>query len=98
MRKNLLLLALSAIMAIPTLANEECDVIFTSTPWATMGISGDGRYFVGTRQYTEAYRFDVVEERLYVLSATGEYDDMCFSDVSNDGLLIFLNLYRFFRF
>lgn len=89
MKKSLLLVALSAMMALPTFANEEeCDVIFTSTPWATMGISGDGRYFVGTRQYTEAYRFDVVEERLYVLPATGEYDDMCFSDVSNDGLIV----------
>ena len=88
MRKSLLLLMLSVVMALPTFANEECDVIFTSTPWFTMGISGNGRYIVGTRQYTEAYRFDILEERLMVLPATGEYDDMCFSDVSDEGLIV----------
>lgn len=88
MRKKFTILALSLVMAISSFATEECDVIFTGTPWFTMGISGNGRFIVGTRQYTEAYRFDVLEERLMVLPATGEYDDMCFSDVSDDGLIV----------
>lgn len=69
-------------------AEEQPDVVFTGTPWGIMGVSGNGRYIVGTRQYTEAYRFDIQEERLMVVPTQGGYDDMCFSDVSDDGMIV----------
>lgn len=81
-----LLLALSAV-AFSGVA-EEPEVIFTGTPWGTLGISGNGRYFVGSRQYEESYRFDVVERRLFLAKTSGEYDDMCFSDVSDNGMIV----------
>ena len=88
MKKFFTTLAFSLVIATSMMAqSEECDVIFTGTPWFTMGISGNGRFIVGTRQYTEAYRYDIQEERLWVLPATSEYDDMCFSDVSTMVLL-----------
>ncbi|MBO7290975.1 MAG: T9SS C-terminal target domain-containing protein, partial [Bacteroidaceae bacterium] len=88
MKKIFTTLAFSLVIATSMMAqSEECDVIFTGTPWFTMGISGNGRFIVGTRQYTEAYRYDIQEERLWVLPATSEYDDMCFSDVSDNGLV-----------
>lgn len=88
MKKFFTTLAFSLVIATSMMAqSEECDVIFTGTPWFTMGISGNGRFIVGTRQYTEAYRYDIQEERLWVLHATSEYDDMCFSDVSDNGLI-----------
>lgn len=85
--KKKLYLSLFLMLAISTFANE-VEVVFTGTPWFTMGISGDGRYIVGTRQYTEAYRFDIQEERLMVVPTTGGYDDMAFCDVSDDGLIV----------
>ena len=69
-------------------AEEHPDVVFTGTPWGIMGVSGNGRYIVGTRQYTEAYRFDIQEERLMVVPTQGGYDDMCFSDVTDDGMIV----------
>ncbi len=90
MKIKSLLLGLSLLLTSPSFAAEqkECEVVFAGTPWFTMGISGNGRYIVGTRQYTEAYRFDIWEERLMVVPTTGEYDDMAFLDVADDGTIV----------
>lgn len=81
-----LLLLLSAVLLAN--ATDKPEVVFTGTPWGTMGISGDGRYFVGTRQYEEAYRFDVAEGKLFIAKTSGQYDDMCFSDVADNGMIV----------
>lgn len=89
MKRKITALLLSLMLTTQAFAEQnECDVVFTGIPWFTMGISGNGRYIVGTRQYTEAYRFDIQEERLMVVAATNGYDDMCFSDVTDDGLIV----------
>ncbi len=88
MRKKITFLGLALMLAVSAFAQQECEVIFTGTPWFTMGISGNGRYIVGTRQYTEAYRFDIQEERLMVVPTEDGYDDMCFSDVADDGTIV----------
>lgn len=78
-----------AITALATTSMaQKPEIVYTGTPWSTMGISGNGRYIVGTRQYTEAYRFDLDEERLTVQQAESEYSDMCFADVSDSGLIV----------
>ena len=64
MNKKFTLIALMLLTAVFSHAVEKPEIVFTGTPWGTMGISGNGRYIVGTRQYTEAYRFDIKEKRL----------------------------------
>ncbi|MBR6749661.1 MAG: T9SS type A sorting domain-containing protein [Bacteroidaceae bacterium] len=88
MNKRFTLLVLLLSIFVSTFAAEKCEVVFTGTPWGIMGVSSNGRYIVGTRQYTEAYRFDVQEARLMVVPTKGEYDDMCFSDVTDDGMIV----------
>lgn len=88
MNKRFTLLVLLMSVFASMFAEEQPDVVFTGTPWGIMGVSGNGRYIVGTRQYTEAYRFDIQEERLMVVPTQGEYDDMCFSDVTDDGMIV----------
>ncbi len=88
MIKKFTTLAFAVVALTSATSAQNPEIIFTSTPWATMGISGNGRYIVGTRQYTEAYRFDLDEERLIVQQAESEYSDMCFADVSDSGLIV----------
>lgn len=88
MKKKLALALMLSAAVFSQAAEEKPEVVFTGTPWSTMGISGNGRYIVGTRQYTEAYRFDVQEGRLFIAKTTGEYDDMCFADVTDDGMIV----------
>ena len=64
MNKKFTLFTLMLLAFVIANATEKPEVVFTGTPWGTMGISGNGRYIVGTRQYTEAYRFDIKEKRL----------------------------------
>ena len=88
MNKKFTLFTLMLLAFVIANATEKPEVVFTGTPWGTMGISGNGRYIVGTRQYTEAYRFDIKEKRLFIAPTTGEYDDMCFADVTDEGMIV----------
>lgn len=88
MNKKFTTLVLSLLAITSLSANEKCEISFAGTPWETLGISGNGRFIVGTRQYSEAYCYDSLNERLFIAKAENEYDDMCFKDVTDSGVVI----------
>lgn len=80
-------LALLTLMS-PALAQQEVEIQFTGTPWGVQNVSANNRYLVGTRQYTEFYRYDMVNKELITVQATHSQSDMAGLDVTNDGVVV----------
>lgn len=80
-------LALFTLLS-PSFAQQKVEIQFTGTPWGVQNVSENNRYLVGTRQYTEFYRYDMVNKELITVEATHTQSDMAGLDVTNDGVVV----------
>lgn len=71
--------------------NDEVKLVRTGTPWGVMGISSDGNWICGTRQYEEVYRFNAKTGKLENIYAVSAGDMSCASDVTDDGMVVGIN-------
>ncbi len=80
------ILLAAGILSGAAQTSPKIETVFTGTPWSVMGISDNGRYICGTRQYDEAYRYDLQERKLITIATNGS--DMAAYDIANDGRII----------
>lgn len=82
------LLAWSMAMFIPLCLyaqSPKVDMLKTGIPWAPMGVSSNGRFICGTKQYQEAYIFDSETKKLHKEACNGSKSQLLFRSITNDG-------------
>lgn len=64
------------------------ELIPVGIPWTPMGISPNGRFICGSRQYEEVYIFDIEAKKLQKIPCSSGKSQLVLFDVANDGTAV----------
>ncbi|MBB6274947.1 T9SS type A sorting domain-containing protein [Porphyromonas circumdentaria] len=68
--------------------SSKVEVLRVGIPWSPQGISPNGRFISGTRQYEEAYFYDTETKKLHTQACQSGTSQLVFFDVSDDGTVV----------